>query len=266
MAALSVGSVARSSGQPRSLAPELEGDRAAQIGVPERRGGACSRARSRRAGGASASGTSGTRKSAPIEARTAFGASGSAVPSPSTTCAGPSTSAERISVPTLPGSATPVQAQADERRRAARAETRQRGLRDDDGDAGVMCERRCPGEHVGLREQHLAARRLERALERRHAAVPVGDRHERDDARRERRLDEVLALDDEAPGLCATAPRRGARAARAAPGGAGCGACPRSFAIRPRRPRRARLSPGSRSPRRRRARARRCPRAPCGRA
>src|SRR5439155_5517682 len=56
--------------------------------------------------GASSNRISETRKSAPIDARTAFGPVGSAQPSESATNAGPSASAVRISAPTLPGSPT----------------------------------------------------------------------------------------------------------------------------------------------------------------
>jgi hypothetical protein len=55
---------------------------------------------------ASSNETNGTRKSAPIEARSAFGPVGSAQPSDRASNAGPSASAVRISVPTFPGSAT----------------------------------------------------------------------------------------------------------------------------------------------------------------
>ena len=51
--------------------------------------------------------TTGTEKIAPIDARTAFGPNGSAVPGPSATLAAPNASAERSTVPTLPGSPTP---------------------------------------------------------------------------------------------------------------------------------------------------------------
>jgi hypothetical protein len=49
----------------------------------------------------------GTSNSAPIEARTAFGPYGSALPGPSATLPAPKASAERSAVPTLPGSLTP---------------------------------------------------------------------------------------------------------------------------------------------------------------
>ena len=221
----------------------------------------------RRAAGASASATSGTRKSAPIEARTAFGASGSAVPSPSTTCAGPSTSAERTSVPTLPGSATPCRRRPTSLAALPGSEPGQRGLLHHDRDARVVGERRGPGEHLGRHDQHLAADGLERALERRDAALVIDERAPRARCRRR-----APPRRDPRPRRRSVRPprarsRHGVRGARAAPGGADCGACPRSFEIRPLRPtRRARPLPASRSPRRRRARARRCPRAPCGRA
>ena len=51
--------------------------------------------------------TTGTSKIAPIDARTAFGPYGSAVPGPSATLLAPNASAERSTVPTLPGSLTP---------------------------------------------------------------------------------------------------------------------------------------------------------------
>ena len=50
---------------------------------------------------------SGTSNSAPIDARTAFGPYGSAVPGPSATLLAPNASAPRSTVPTLPGSLTP---------------------------------------------------------------------------------------------------------------------------------------------------------------
>src|SRR5205807_2242302 len=50
---------------------------------------------------------SGTAKIAPMLARTAFGEWGSAHPGPSATQEAPNASAERITVPTLPGSETP---------------------------------------------------------------------------------------------------------------------------------------------------------------
>ena len=51
--------------------------------------------------------TTGTEKIAPIEARTALCPYGSAVPGPSATLPAPKASAERSTVPTLPGSPTP---------------------------------------------------------------------------------------------------------------------------------------------------------------
>ena len=51
--------------------------------------------------------TTGTAKIAPIDARTALGPYGSAVPGPSATLPAPNASAARSTVPTLPGSLTP---------------------------------------------------------------------------------------------------------------------------------------------------------------
>ena len=64
----------------------------------------CATSATRRLGAASQS-TSGTRKIAPADARSALGPTGSAQPSESATAA-PNASADRMSVPTFPGSAT----------------------------------------------------------------------------------------------------------------------------------------------------------------
>ena len=79
----------------------------------------------------SAARASGTAKIAPIDARTAFGPNGSAVPGPSATHEAPNASRERSTVPTLPGVADAVQVDAQRadgarppsaaRRRRARA-------------------------------------------------------------------------------------------------------------------------------------------------
>ena len=89
--------------QPLPLGAEDQGHRWREV-EPSSGSPPCATSATRRPG-ASSKRTSGTRKIAPAEARSAFGAGGSAQPSDRATHA-PNASAVRISVPTLPGSAS----------------------------------------------------------------------------------------------------------------------------------------------------------------
>ena len=125
---------------------------------------------------------SGTRKIAPIDARTAFGPAGSAQPSESAMPA-PNASAARSSVPTLPGSPTrqsaSVTALVPRGRSAFRKTATTRG-----GCPSVDTSASNSGSNV------LACDENVRGLE---AGIEPG-------------LDEVLALDREQPELVAPAP------------------------------------------------------------
>ena len=93
-------------------APSRNDDLSAQVDLAERRRRRARRARPAGPAGARSNGSSGTRQIEPAEARSAFGPVGSAQPCESATAA-PNASAVRISVPTLPGSATCQSASVD---------------------------------------------------------------------------------------------------------------------------------------------------------
>ena len=131
--------------------------------------------------GASSNASSGTRKIAPAEARSAFEPSGSAQPSESATAA-PNASAARSSVPMFPGSETRQSASVASTRLA-----RQRGGPEDADDAGRMSQRRDGGEQLRLDR---LARNEE--LDRLDPGGGCG-------------LDQVLTLDREEPELLALA-------------------------------------------------------------
>ena len=142
----------------------------------------CGRAARRR----SRTRATGTSNSAPIEARTALGPYGSALPGPSATLPAPNASAERSTVPTLPGSLTPHSA-----RQTGPTGRRRPALAVDADRARAGAELRHAGEHV---------RRDRDAVEP--AALGHVDRLGLP-ARAGRGLDQVLALGDEQPQLVA---------------------------------------------------------------
>ena len=127
--------------------------------------------------GASSSASSGTRKIAPTDARSAFAPSGSAQPAESATAA-PKASAARSRVPTLPGSATRQSPSVVFRSPRGRS-----GLPVDADRARRVRQRRELGEQLRL------------------DGLAGDEQLDRLDPCRARRLDEILALDDEEPEL-----------------------------------------------------------------
>ena len=101
-------SAPRSAGSPPRSAPRQSTTRRRQLDVAQRR---ARRARRARPGGPASSSNAaragGRAKIEPMRARTAFGEYGSAQPGPRTTGPSASACAERMIVPTLPGSSTP---------------------------------------------------------------------------------------------------------------------------------------------------------------
>ncbi len=108
MCATSSHAATTTSGSPSRSAPTTSDTSpagpTASSGAPSRATSAIRRPGSSATSRARATGTS---NSAPIDARTAFGPYGSALPGPSATLPAPNASAERSAVPTLPGSLTP---------------------------------------------------------------------------------------------------------------------------------------------------------------
>ena len=139
----------------------------------------------------------GTRKIAPIEARNAFGDVGSAHPGESATNAGPSASAVRTSVPTLPGSPTCQRASPV-------------GASSSSGGQPSGRPRRCAAGGPARKARRGGLLDLLRPLEPLELDRPLGvdERLDRPDAGGEAGGDEILALADEQAELRALPSRR----------------------------------------------------------
>ena len=138
----------------------------------------------------------GTRKTAPAEARSAFGPVGSAQPAERRTKAGPSASAARRSVPTFPGSETRQSASP-----TGSQVPRQVGAAEDGDDPCRVRKRRETSHHVG-RDELGARKPLDQGR-----AIGVDQRLHRLEAGVEPSRDEVLALAGEETELVPLAPR-----------------------------------------------------------
>ena len=147
--------------------------------------------------------TTGTRKIEPADARTAFGAYGSAVAPQHTTAPAPAASAVRINVPVLPGSATSTSTTVRSVDRRLEAVVRQRRDRDD----GTGCDRvQHPLEPARADEDRLEPGRAERVSELRGQRVRLGEDLAHADAGRERIRDEHGTFDGERAGAAADRP------------------------------------------------------------